>query len=146
MSKDIITLLHGHFAFIQRTELKSLLTSISYYAIKRGGCLDKRIQRFYVPMTETSFYILYALQKEMHGYGIMQYVKELTDDEVVLGAGTVYTSFNKMENDGLITMTRTENNRKFYIVTELGNEVLNLEIKRIERLYKNITQGVKNNE
>ena len=108
--------------------------------------MDKRIQRFYVPMTETSFYILYALQNEMHGYGIMQYVKELTDDEVVLGAGTVYTSFNKMENDGLITMTRTENNRKFYIVTELGNEVLNLEIKRIERLYKNITQGVKNNE
>ena len=97
-------------------------------------------------MTETSFYILYALQNEMHGYGIMQYVKELTNDEVVLGAGTVYTSFNKMENDALITMTRTENNRKFYIITELGEEVLSIEIRRIKRLYKNVTQGVKNNE
>jgi hypothetical protein len=27
-------------------------------------------------MTETSFYILFALQNEMHGYSIMQYVKE----------------------------------------------------------------------
>jgi len=97
-------------------------------------------------MTETGFYILFALQNEMHGYGIMQYVKELTDDEIVLGAGTVYTSFAKMEKDGLITLTRTENNRKFYIITELGKEVLSLEIKRIERLYKNTTQGAKNNE
>ena len=108
--------------------------------------MDKRIKRFYVPMTETSFYILYALQREMHGYGIMQYVRELTDDEIVLGAGTVYTSFTKMEKDGLITLTRTQNNRKFYIITELGGEVLSLEVKRIERLYKNISQGVKNNE
>ena len=108
--------------------------------------MDKRIKRYYVPMTETSFYILFALQKEMHGYGIMQYVKELTDDEIVLGAGTIYTSFAKMEKDGLITLTRAENNRKFYIITELGEEVLGLEIKRIKRLYKNITQGVDNNE
>jgi DNA-binding PadR family transcriptional regulator len=97
-------------------------------------------------MTETGFYILYALQNEMHGYGIMQYVKEITDDEIVLGAGTVYTSFTKMEKDGLIALTRTESNRKFYIITELGNEVLSLEIKRIKRLYKNITQEVNNNE
>jgi len=105
--------------------------------------LDKRIKRFYVPMTETSFYILLALQNEMHGYGIMQYVKELTDGEIVLGAGTVYTSLTKMEKDHLITLTRTENNRKFYIITELGREVLSLELKRIERLYKNITGGEK---
>jgi DNA-binding PadR family transcriptional regulator len=97
-------------------------------------------------MTETSFYILFALQNERHGYGIMQYVKELTGDEIVLGAGTVYTSFTKMENDGLIILTRTENKRKFYTITELGKEVLSLEIKRIERLYKNITQEVKNGE
>ena len=91
-------------------------------------------------MTETSFYILYALQNEMHGYGIMQYVKELTGDEIILGAGTVYTSFSKMEKDGLITLTRAESNRKFYIITNLGKEVLSLEIKRIERLWKNIKE------
>jgi len=96
-------------------------------------------------MTETSFYILFALQNEMHGYGIMQYVKELTENEIVLGAGTIYTSFTKMEKDSLIVLTRTENNRKFYKITELGKDVLSLEVKRIERLYKNVTQGVNSN-
>ena len=92
-------------------------------------------------MTETSLYILFSLQKERHGYGLMQYVKELTDGEIVLGAGTVYTSFTKMEKDGLIRFTRTEGNRKFYVITELGNEVLDLEIKRIKRLYRNTVTG-----
>jgi len=96
-------------------------------------------------MTETSFYLLFALRNELHGYGIMQYVKELTDGEIVLGAGTVYTSLSKMERDGLLAFTRAEDNRKFYKITELGSEILALEIKRIERLYKNI-QGRNCNE
>ncbi len=100
--------------------------------------MDKRIKRFYVPMTETSFYILFALQDEMHGYNIMYYVKELTGGEITLGAGTVYTSLSKMEKDGLIVFTKSENKRKYYRLTDLGNEVLDLELGRIERLYKNI--------
>ncbi len=103
--------------------------------------MDKRIKRFYVPMTETSFYILFALQTEMHGYNIMQYVKELTKEEIILGAGTVYTSLSKMEKDGLILFTKSEDKRKYYKITELGIEVLNLELRRIERLYKNIKGG-----
>ena len=108
--------------------------------------MDKRIKRFYAPMTETSFYLLFALQKEMHGYGVMQYVEEITGGEIVLGAGTVYTSFTKLEKDGLLSFTRAEGKRKFYIITELGVEVLTLEIKRIERLYRNIKSGGEQNE
>lgn len=99
--------------------------------------MDKRIRRFYVPMTETSFYILFALQNEMHGYSIMQYVRELTENEISLGAGTVYTSLSKMESDGLIVLVKTEGNRKFYKISDLGREILDIEIRRIERLYKN---------
>lgn len=99
--------------------------------------MDKRIRRFYSPMTETAFYILFALQNEMHGYSIMKYVRELTKNEIALGAGTVYTSLSKMEKDGLIVLLKTESNRKFYQITDLGREILNTEIQRIERLYKN---------
>ena len=42
-----------------------------------------------------------------------------------------------MEKDGLIVFDREEEKRKLYRITELGTEVLNLEIKRIERLYQN---------
>ena len=106
--------------------------------------MEKRIKRYYVPMTETSFYVLFALREERHGYGIMQLVKELTDSEIILGAGTVYTSLSKMEKDGLIIFTRAESNRKFYLLSDMGKEVLSLETKRIKRLYKNITQEVNN--
>ena len=43
----------------------------------------------------------------------------------------------------MIALTLTENNCKLYIITDLGKEVLSLEITRIKRLYKNITQEVK---
>ena len=42
-----------------------------------------------------------------------------------------------MEKDGLIQFVREEEKRKLYRITDLGQEVLTTERKRIERLYKN---------
>ena len=42
-----------------------------------------------------------------------------------------------MEKDGLIRFVREEDKRKLYVITELGWEVLNIELHRIERLYQN---------
>ena len=42
-----------------------------------------------------------------------------------------------MEKDGLIRFVREEEKRKLYVITELGWEVLEIELRRIERLYKN---------
>ena len=47
-------------------------------------------------MREIMFYILLSLQAERHGYGIMQHVKELTKNRIVLGAGTIYQSLSKL--------------------------------------------------
>ena len=99
--------------------------------------MDDRIKRIYVPMTESGFYILYCLQEPQHGYGISQQVKRMTGGAVTISAGTMYGTLSKMETDGLIRFCREEEKRKLYQVTELGREVLNTEIKRIERLYKN---------
>ena len=103
--------------------------------------MDAHIKKVYVPMTETGFYILLCLQQEMHGYGIVQKVEEITDGAIVLSPGTMYGSLAKMEKDGLIYFVREEEKRKIYHITELGNEVLQLEMKRIERLYKNMKEG-----
>lgn len=102
--------------------------------------MDAHIKKVYVPMTETGFYILLCLQKEMHGYGIVQKVSELTNGEILLSPGTMYGSLGKMEKDGLIEFIREEEKRKIYHITALGEEVLQLEIKRIERLYKNVQE------
>lgn len=91
-------------------------------------------------MTETGFYILLCLQEPNHGYGIVQIVKELTGGDIVLAPGTMYGSLSKMESDGLIRFIGEENKRKTYAITDLGKEVLDLEKKRIERLYQNMKE------
>ena len=63
-------------------------------------------------------------------------VEQLTDGEIRLAPGTMYGSLSKMEKDGLIRFINEEENRKIYIITELGTEVLHLELKRIKRLYQ----------
>ncbi len=102
--------------------------------------MDAHIRKVYVPMTETGFYILLCLREEAHGYSIVQKVSELTDGAINISPGTMYGSLSKMEKDGLIRFIREEDKRKIYRITELGTQVLELELKRIERLYRNIQE------
>ena len=88
------------------------------------------------PLTESYFYILLCLQKPNHGYGVVQRVEKMTEGEIKLAPGTMYGSLSKMEKDGLIRFINEEEKRKIYTITELGTEVLQLELKRIKRLYQ----------
>ena len=106
--------------------------------------MEERLKRIYVPMTETGFYILFCLQEEMHGYNIGKKVRELTGREIAISPGTMYGTLSKMEKDGLIEFVREEEKRKIYRITGLGEQILQLEIKRICRLYQNIRGEVYN--
>jgi len=108
--------------------------------------MEDKIKRVYIPMTETGFYILFCLQEEMHGYTIGQKVKAMTGGEIVISPGTMYGSLSKMEKDGLINFVKEEDKRKTYIISELGREILDIELRRIERLYKNSKGEVINGE
>ncbi len=88
----------------------------------------------YLPMSEPSFLLLSTLVDELHGYGIMQRVGDMTAGRVNLGAGTVYTILYKMENDGLVTVTRENDRRKIYRITPIGMEVLKAEAIRLIEL------------
>ncbi|MBQ8512203.1 MAG: PadR family transcriptional regulator [Clostridia bacterium] len=104
--------------------------------------MDAHTRKVYVPMTETGFYILYCLRKPNHGYGVVQTVEKLTEGEIRLAPGTMYGSLSKMEKDGLIRFMHEEDKRKIYVITELGEEVLGLELKRIRRLYRTIQEEI----
>ena len=99
--------------------------------------MEERIRRIYVPMTETGFYILFCLQTPQHGYGISQQVSQMTGNAVSISPGTMYGTLSKMEKDGLIAFHSEEQKRKLYQITPLGQEILDLELKRIQRLYQN---------
>ena len=98
--------------------------------------MDQHIKKVYVPMTETAFYILLCFRKPNHGYGIVQMVEKMTGGAVRLAPGTMYGSLSKMEKDGVIHFIGEEDKRKIYQITDLGLEVLQIELGRIKRLYK----------
>ena len=98
--------------------------------------MDQHIKKVYVPMTETAFYILMCLRKANHGYGVVQMVEKMTDGMIRLAPGTMYGSLSKMEKDKVIKFVREEDKRKIFEITERGNEILQLELQRIERLYR----------
>lgn len=99
--------------------------------------MNEKLRKIYNPMSETAFYILYCLQMPQHGYGISQRVKKMTGEEVTISPGTMYGTLSKMEKDGLIVFLKEEEKRKIYLMTDLGKEILDVELKRIKRLYKN---------
>ncbi|MCQ2578371.1 MAG: PadR family transcriptional regulator [Treponema sp.] len=91
----------------------------------------------YQPLTESVFYILLALRKPNHGYGIIQEVKELTDGRIVMGAGTLYGAIQTMEGKNWITVYSEETDsrkKKEYVITDLGRENFRQECKRLNQL------------
>ena len=98
--------------------------------------MDAHIKKVYVPMTETAFLILLCLKEPNHGYGVVQMVVKIKEGAIRLSPGTMFGSQYQNEKDNLIGFVREEEKRKIYQITELGQEVLGIELKRIERLHK----------
>lgn len=90
-------------------------------------------------LTEGVYYILLALSKPLHGYGIMQWVREVTDNRVNLAPGTLYGALNTLLERGWIEALENaeENNRKEYRLTKSGSQVLKQEILRLKELLEN---------
>lgn len=90
-------------------------------------------------LTEAVFYILLSLYKPLHGYGIMQKVKELSNERVNLGAGTLYGALNTLLGKNWIKSLEGEKDsrKKEYEITPLGKQVVNGEIVRLKELIAN---------
>jgi DNA-binding PadR family transcriptional regulator len=90
-------------------------------------------------LTEAVYYILLSLYKPLHGYGIMQNVKDLSNNRVSLGPGTLYGAINTLLEKGWIRPLSNENEsrKKEYEITELGKEIVKAELLRLEELISN---------
>lgn len=60
------------------------------------------------PMTEAMYYILLALLRPGHGYGMMQRIKELSGGRLEMGPGTLYGVLSRMNREGWIVLTGEE--------------------------------------
>lgn len=92
------------------------------------------------PLTEAFYYILLALRKPTHGYGITQEVEELTGGRVQLGAGTLYGALQTLQKRGWIDIyseDEASRKKKEYILTDAGREAFYKEKRRLEELLTN---------
>ena len=95
----------------------------------------------YLPLTETSFFIILSLATApKHGYAIMKEVETMSEKRVVLATGTLYSALRRMLEDDWIervTDVNSEANnreRKLYQLTRHGRRVLEAEINRLRKL------------
>ncbi len=90
----------------------------------------------FLPMTETTYYILLSLCEPSHGYGIMQRVKDLSSGSVDIAPGTMYGALDNLKKQNLINLIADdrETRRKVYSLSDLGRQALVLEYKRMQAL------------
>ena len=92
------------------------------------------------PLTEAFYYILLALRKPNHGYGVIQEIEELTGGRVVLGPGTLYGALQTMQKREWIRIYSQDTEsrkKKEYIITDLGRAAFEAEKSRLEELLSN---------
>ncbi|AIQ46162.1 PadR family transcriptional regulator [Paenibacillus sp. FSL R7-0273] len=93
----------------------------------------------YGALTEGVYYILLSLLTPMHGYGIMQNVKLLSNERVELGAGTLYGALSTLVERGWIELLQGEQDsrKKEYRITEAGRTAVRTEMARLDELLAN---------
>jgi DNA-binding PadR family transcriptional regulator len=97
-----------------------------------------------LPLPPATFHILMALAAgDRHGYAIIQEVAALTDNQIRLGAGTLYRSLQRMLEQGLILETgdrpapdNDDERRRYYRITAHGESVARAEARRIAGLLR----------
>ena len=95
-----------------------------------------------LPLTSSVFHILLALSDgDLHGYGIMQEVSEHTGGQIRLGPGTLYGAIKRLRSNGLIVEVDErpdpeldDERRRYYRLTDFGQQVLKAEAQRISKL------------
>ncbi len=90
-------------------------------------------------LTDTTYYILLALLEPKHGYLIMKFIDALTDNQFSIGPASLYTVLKKLQMANLITTWEKENhvdNKKTYIITKEGEELLKQEVQRRKSMVK----------
>ncbi len=91
------------------------------------------------PLTETVYYILLALSAPLHGYGVMQYVHDISAGRINLGAGTLYGALTTLTEKGWIRPVAGDegDRKKQYVITDAGRAAVGTEIRRLDELLRN---------
>ena len=92
------------------------------------------------PLSTQVFQILLSLvDRDLHGYAIIQDVAERTESEVRLTASTLYAAVKRLLDQGLVAEVASRSRdddprRRYYRLTPAGRKAARDEALRLERL------------
>ncbi len=89
-------------------------------------------------INEQRFMILVALaNRPLHGYGIADEIRSITDGSMTPKAGSLYHALDKLAEQALVVVDRDEvvdgRLRRYYKLTESGTSTLAAEAQRRQR-------------
>ncbi len=95
-----------------------------------------------LPLTNLAFNILVALGNEdRHGYAIIKEIEERSEGAMTVRSGTLYTAIQRLQDAGLVAESgkrpapdRDDQRRRYYRITEMGREAVELEAARLSTL------------
>jgi DNA-binding PadR family transcriptional regulator len=96
----------------------------------------------FLPLSAQVFQVLLSLHEgPLHGYSIIQNIRERTRDGMRLTASTLYDALARLVDQALIEEVGAprdvrvhDSRRRYYALTTLGREVTQLETHRLQRL------------
>ena len=98
----------------------------------------------FLPLKPVDLQLLLALaEDERHGYGLVEAIAAATDGLVQLDPGNLYRVIKRLLADGLVAESArrpapesSEERRRYYRLTALGERVLTAELRRLQVLMK----------
>ncbi len=75
-------------------------------------------------LTDSMFLILLTIINPIHGYKIMQKIKDMTDNNIIIGPATMYTTLKKMRAAQWIDEIPSEDGKILYQITNKGRDIL----------------------
>ena len=81
-----------------------------------------------------------------HGYSVAEWIRSVTDDEILVEEGPLYTALHRLEKRGWLTSEwgYSENNRRarYYALSRAGRQQLRSEVTTWERYVRAIGKAL----
>jgi transcriptional regulator len=82
-----------------------------------------------------------------HGYAVAEWIKMITDEELLVEEGPLYTALHRLERQGWLAgeWGLSENNRraKYYSLSKSGRQQLRTEVSGWERYVRAVTKALR---
>ena len=83
-------------------------------------------------------------RRDLHGYGIVQFIRQSSDDELLIEEGSLYPALQRLELNGWIegvwSVTSNKRRARIYRITAAGRKQLAVETRKYAKLTLAITR------